>query len=46
MASLEFIRRVLTGFGKNQGLLNGGEIHVGNMPGKGCVFSIDLPIAA
>jgi signal transduction histidine kinase len=25
---------------------NGGEILVKNMPGKGCVFTIDLPIAA
>jgi signal transduction histidine kinase len=23
-----------------------GEIHVRNMPGKGCVFTIDLPLAA
>jgi len=26
--------------------VNGGEIHVGNKPGKGCVFNIELPIAA
>jgi signal transduction histidine kinase len=25
---------------------NGGEIHVKNNPGKGCVFTIELPIAA
>jgi signal transduction histidine kinase len=25
---------------------NGGEIHVENKPGKGCVFTIELPIAA
>jgi signal transduction histidine kinase len=25
---------------------NGGEIQVKNLPGKGCVFTIDLPIAA
>jgi signal transduction histidine kinase len=24
----------------------GGEIHVRNLPGKGCVFSIELPVAA
>ena len=25
---------------------NAGDIHVRNMPGKGCVFTIDLPLAA
>ena len=25
---------------------NAGEIHVRNMPGKGCIFTIDLPLAA
>ena len=25
---------------------NAGEIHVRNMPGKGCLFTIDLPLAA
>lgn len=25
---------------------NGGEIHVENKSGKGCVFTIDLPIVA
>jgi signal transduction histidine kinase len=25
---------------------HGGEIHVRNMPGKGCIFTIDLPLAA
>ena len=24
---------------------NAGEIHVRNMPGKGCIFTIDLPLA-
>ena len=25
---------------------NGGEIHVQDLPGKGCVFTVDLPMAA
>ena len=25
---------------------NAGDIHVRNMPGKGCIFTIDLPLAA
>jgi signal transduction histidine kinase len=25
---------------------NGGEIHVENKPGKGCIFTIELPAAA
>jgi signal transduction histidine kinase len=25
---------------------NAGEIHIRNMPGKGCIFTIDLPLAA
>jgi signal transduction histidine kinase len=25
---------------------NGGEVHVHNLPGKGCIFSIQLPVAA
>jgi signal transduction histidine kinase len=25
---------------------HGGEIHIRNMPGKGCVFVIDVPLAA
>jgi signal transduction histidine kinase len=25
---------------------NGGEVHVHNLPGKGCVFGIELPLAA
>ena len=25
---------------------HGGDIHVRNMPGKGCVFTIELPLAA
>jgi len=25
---------------------HGGEVYVRNMPGKGCVFTIDVPLAA
>jgi signal transduction histidine kinase len=25
---------------------NGGEVHVHNLPGKGCIFGIELPLAA
>ena len=25
---------------------HGGDIHIRNLPGRGCVFTIDLPLAA
>jgi signal transduction histidine kinase len=25
---------------------NGGSIHVRNLPGKGCLFTVDLPVVA